>query len=380
MTKFPGSPRSGAAGAIPRPVVLLVGAAGAVLVVAGLHGLADLVAPVFLAVILVVAADPLRPWLRRHGVPGWLATLSVLLVVYLVLLALAVSVVFSAARFVALVPSYEQDWDQLLESGASRLADVGIDRAQLDGVRDSLDLSTLATALGDFVGSLLGVVSSLVLVVMVVFFMGLDAGWFSERLERLPGAHRPLGDALAMFASGTRRYIVVSTVFGLIVALFDWAALLWIGVPGAALWAVLAFVTNYVPNIGFFIGIVPPAVLALLDGGPASALAVIAAYCLINFVIQSLLQPRIVGSVVGLSGTVTMLSLVFWAFTLGALGALMAVPLTLFAKALLVDSDPRAAWVTRLIAPGQPAYASKRPRPPDRLPVEGPADGVRGRM
>ena len=147
--------------------------------------------------------------------------------------------------------------------------------------------------------------------------MTLDGGWFSERLLHLPGARRPLAEALGLFASGTRRYLVVSTVFGLIVAVFDTLALVWIGVPGAALWGLLAFVTNYVPNIGFVIGIVPPTVLALLEGGPAMALTTVIAYVVISMVIQSMIQPKIVGSVVGLSGTVTMLSLVFWAFTLG---------------------------------------------------------------
>jgi len=104
---------------------------------------------------------------------------------------------------------------------------------------------------------------------------------------------------------------VVSTVFGLVVALFDTVALLRIEMPGAALWGLLAFVTNYLPNIGFCDRNPPPTLLALLEGGPAMALTVLIVYITINFVIQSMLQPRIVGSVVGLSGTVTMPSLVF---------------------------------------------------------------------
>lgn len=348
--------------AAPRPVILLVGTAGAVLVVAGLHRLAGFVGPVFLALILVVAAEPLRPLLVRRGAPRWLATVTVMVAVYLTLLLLVLSIVFSATRFASLVPSYSEDWNRMLDDGAARLSDLGIDQSQLDNVRGSLDLGKLATALGALVGSVLGIASGLTLVVMVVFFLSMDAGWFADRLAQFSGPRRPLADALSGFASGTRRYLVVSTVFGLAVAVFDWVALVWIGVPGAALWAVLAFVTNYVPNIGFVIGIVPPTLLALLEGGLPQALLVVAAYCVINFVIQSLIQPRIVGSVVGLSGTVTMLSLVFWALVLGPIGALMAVPLSLFAKAILVDADPRAQWVEQMIAPQQPEYRSRSRR------------------
>ncbi len=141
-------------------------------------------------------------------------------------------------------------------------------------------------------------------------------------------------------------------MFGLIVALVDVAALYWLDVPLPWLWGLLAFITNYVPNIGFVLGLLPPALLALLQGGVRQAVLVIVAYSVINFVIQSLLQPKFVGDAVGLSITLTFLSLVFWSYVIGPLGALLAVPLSLFVKALLVDADPGSRWLDRLITPG----------------------------
>ena len=73
------------------------------------------------------------------------------------------------------------------------------------------------------------------------------------------------------------------------------------GLPGAFAWAVLAFVTNFIPNIGFVIGVIPPAIIGLLEGGPSMMLAVIAVYSVINVVIQSIIQPRVVGDNVGLT-------------------------------------------------------------------------------
>ena len=101
---------------------------------------------------------------------------------------------------------------------------------------------------------------------------------------------------MTSFAHGTRSYLGVSAVFGLIVAVID-TALLWaLGVPAAFVWGVLAFVTNFIPNIGFVIGLVPPALIALLEGGPGLMLAVIVIYSLVNVVIQSVIQPRFVGA------------------------------------------------------------------------------------
>ena len=157
-------------------------------------------------------------------------------------------------------------------------------------------------------------------------------------------------DALSSFAHNTRRYLVVSTIFGLIVAVFDIVALALLGIPAPLVWGLLSFITNYIPNIGFVIGVIPPAILALLEGGPSLMLAVIAIYCVVNFVIQSVIQPKVVGDAVGLSGTVTMISLAFWAWVLGALGALLAVPLTLLARAILVEADPRSRWLLPLLS------------------------------
>ena len=83
-------------------------------------------------------------------------------------------------------------------------------------------------------------------------------------------------------------------------AVIDGVVLYLMGIPGAFVWAVLAFVTNFIPNIGFIIGVIPPAFIALLDSGAEKMVAVIVVYSVINFVIQSVIQPRVVGDAVGL--------------------------------------------------------------------------------
>jgi len=98
------------------------------------------------------------------------------------------------------------------------------------------------------------------------------------------------------------------------------------------------------------VGVVPPALLALLDDGWGKALTVVVVYSVINVVIQTFIQPHYVGATVGLSAEMTFLSLVFWTFLLGPLGALLAVPMTLLVRALLIDPDARAAWISPLIS------------------------------
>ena len=213
-----------------------------------------------------------------------------------------------------------------------------------------MDPTRLTSLLTDALSSIVSIGTSFFFLITILLFMSFDANRYPALLATARNTHPRMIDSLAAFAHGTRVYLVVSTIFGLIVAVIDGIALYLLDVPAPAAWAVLAFVTNYVPNIGFVIGLIPPAALALLDGGPSKMLAVIAAYSVINFIIQSVIQPKFVGDAVGLTGTITIVSLVFWAVVLGPLGALLAIPLSLLVRAVLVDSDERADWIRPLLS------------------------------
>jgi AI-2 transport protein TqsA len=338
-----------AASVIPRWLLLLVGAAAATIAVAGLRAISWLVAPVLLALVVVVALAPVQSWLRRIGVPRWLATTVLLILVWTVLLAFVALLVVSAAKLAALLPDYADQAETLINDVVTDLNSAGIVSGQLSDLVQQIDYRQIVGLATGLLTQLLGAASTLVLLLSALVFMAIESSGFAHRMA-LVGAERPhLPVAMTLFTQGTRSYLLVSTVFGAIVAVGDWIALTIIGVPAAALWGLLAFITNYVPNIGFVLGVVPPALLGLLAGGWGELITIIIVYTLLNFVVQTLVQPRFVGDSVGLSMTVTFIALLFWGWVLGALGALLAIPLTLLVKALLVDVDPRGHWLDALL-------------------------------
>jgi len=172
---------------------------------------------------------------------------------------------------------------------------------------------------------------------------------FGPRLGKLSRSKPQLSAALDRFVNSTQRYLVMTALFGAIVAILDAGALWLMAVPLPLVWGFFSFLTNFIPNIGFVIGVIPPALLALLDSGWQSMVGVILVYSVLNVTIQTFIQPRFVGATVGLSAELTFLSLVVWTFLLGALGALLAVPMTLLLRAIFLDSDKRTAWVAPLI-------------------------------
>lgn len=362
---------------IPR-VVLVLGAAGAfVVAMAGVRATAGIIGPTFLALILTITVHPLRARMRRRGLPDWLASSLLILTTYLLLIGLILALIVSIGRLAVLLPGYTDEIADNLDGIGDLLDEAGVGPDQVRAVINAFDVGSVLSATTSFLSSILGILTGLFFIATLLLFMAFDTTRTNLVLSTIHARRPYLVDALRSFAIGTRSYMGVSAGFGLIVAIIDGIALWLLGVPGAFIWAVLAFVTNFIPNIGFIIGLVPPAVIALLEGGPSLMIWVIVLYCVINVVIQSVIQPRVVGDKVGLTATITFLSLVFWAWALGPLGALLAVPLTLLTKALLVEADPTARWVLPLIS-GKPdpddeeSIDEVAATPPQPLPA--PAD------
>jgi AI-2 transport protein TqsA len=352
-------------GALPRALVILIGAAAVVVVVAGIQATAWLIGPAFMALIVVIAVAPVHGWLRRHGWPGWATTLVLILLVYGILLGLALGIIFSLARLGTELPQYASKADDLVNSATAKLAALGVGPEQLQQAASSLNLGKLAGVIGALLSSVAGLASNFVFLLALLLFLSVETGGAGDRIASIAADRPRVAEALGHFAWGTRQYLLVTTVFGFIVAVLDTIALGILGIPLAVTWGLLSFITNYIPNIGFILGVIPPALLGLLTGGPTLMVIVIVVYCVLNTVIQSVIQPRFIGDAVGLSVTVTFVVLFFWAWLLGPLGAILAIPITLLCKALLVDIDPQARWADALLRD-----SAKEPDPAAPTPVK----------
>lgn len=354
---------------LPRALVLLGGAAAAVVVAAGLHAAAWLVAPVFLALVIVIMIHPLRGRLAGLGLPGWAATAVLVALVLGVTAVLAWLGVVAVAQLATVLPEYADEIDALVVAGTGALREWGVGSEQLRAVAASLSFAKVAGLVGGFVLGIAAVLADLALVLSLLLFLCIESSSAGARLALIARGRRATGDALRGFTGSTRRFLAVTTVIGLATGLVDAVVLALLGIPAAILWGLLVFVTNYIPYLGFWIAVGPPAVLALLVGGWPLFAVVLAVFLVVNFVLTSLVQPYFVGDVVGVSVTVTVVALVLWGWLLGPVGAVLAVPLTLLAKAVLVDGDPRALWAEALLG------SSKRVR----LLAAGPLPAAGGR-
>ncbi|KZE95449.1 AI-2 transport protein TqsA [Agromyces sp. NDB4Y10] len=329
---------------LPRATVILLGLAAAVVVVFGLAAARSVVAPVVLALVLTICVHPIRRRLERRGVPRGLATGSAIVAVFALLTGFFAALFVALAQFTALLPQYADQIEAGVAAVADALESIGFGAAQAETIVAGLEPSRAIEIATGLLGGVTGVVFSLVIVLTLLILMAVDATYGPAILRQLEPRRPDLVEALAGFTRNVRRYMVVTTGLGVVQGLVNWLALVILQVPGALLWGLLSFICSFIPNIGYFIAIIPPIVFGFLAGGWPTAVAVIVVYGLVNAVVQSIIQPKVVGGAVRLSETITFVSVLFWALVLGPVGAILAVPLTLLARAVLIDADPGTRW------------------------------------
>jgi predicted PurR-regulated permease PerM len=369
--------------ALPRSVTILLALAGASVVAFGLGAMRGIVTPVFFAFVLTLCVHPLRRWMQGRGIPRGIATGTTIAAVFGLLSAFAAVFIASLAQFSALLPQYAPQVAQLGATIASALEAMGFGPEQSQEVLNGFTPGGILGFLGGILGNIASLVTSLVIILTMLILMAVDGSRVPVILALL-NYHRPaLVTSLDGFGTSVRRYMVATTVLGLAQGVFNWLVLVILQVPGALLWGLLSFICSFIPNIGYFIAIVPPLFFGFLTGGWPTVLAIIVIYGGINSVIQSIVQPKYVGNAVSLSETLTFFSVLFWAVVLGPVGAILAVPLTLFVRAILLDSDPRLAWwrpltgdkkdVALLLKQEDEAIRARRGRPRPGRPDTGTA-------
>ncbi|MFK3671396.1 AI-2E family transporter [Leifsonia aquatica] len=325
-----------------RGVRILLALASAVVVAFGMAAIGSILAPTLLALVLTICAQPVRVWLTRHGTPEGIATGAVALTVFALLAGFTALLVVALAQFVGMLPQYTAQLEQIGSDIGTWLQSIGIGPQEVKTIVSGFDPAKFLDFFTGLLGGAFGLVSFGVVVLTMLILMPADAAYTPTLLRQLEPTRPNLVYAISGFAHSVRRYMVVTTVLGLVQGVINGFALWLLGVPAALLWAILAFLCSYIPNVGYFIAIVPPIVFGYLTGGWGTVIAVIVVYGIINAVVQSIVQPKVVGNAVALSQTLTFFSVLFWAVVLGPLGAILAVPLTLLVRAVLIDSDPRA--------------------------------------
>jgi AI-2 transport protein TqsA len=331
-------------GAGEKTIVLL---AASVVVVAGLKLAQPLVLPIFFAIAIAAITQPAVAWLERRRVPHVLAIVLAVLLDLGVIAGIASVVGSSAQDFYARLPDYQTKIGSLIRASMTSLSARGI-RLSPDQTARLLDINRAVELGTSAARGIAGLVSDSILVLLLVVFMLLEVSRWRVKIAYAMGAPNADIGRFEQAADELQKYLLVKSLMCLVTAVLSgiWVAI-W-NVDFVLLWALLAFVLNYIPTIGSFIAGVPPVLVALVQLGPGPALGVAIGYAVINVLIGTAVEPRVMGRALGLSPLVVLLSLVFWGWLWGPVGALLSAPLTMVLKvAMSHTKDMR--WLAILL-------------------------------
>ena len=342
------------------PIRLLVVAACVVVLVAGLRAASSIMIPFLVAVFIAAISLPVLTWLQQR-LPMIVAVLGTILMDLLVIARAGYLVGSTANQVAGEMGEIQSTLTEWIEDGGEWLEERGVPVANWRAGDDSLSQALVSRFepgfLVDFVNRTLrtttAALSSFLVISLIVIFTLFEAATFGPKVRAAFGS----AGAEARFARAMheiQHYMGIKTVISLATGLLIG---IWVGVLGvefAVFWGLVAFVLNFIPNLGSIIAAVPTTLLAMVQIGVGRALLVALGYLVVNMVIGNFIEPPLLGRRLGLSTLVVVLSLVFWGWVWGPVGMLLSVPLTMVVKILLENTE-EFRWVAVLLGDSREA-------------------------
>lgn len=334
------------AGNFPPPARIAIIGAAVVIVLAGIRVATPILGPLLVAVFFAMITAPAMKWLTRRGVHPLLAAATVVAGLIGIFAGMIIFLGVAFTGFIRTLPQYQAS----LEAQAAVLAGYGIDIGEFM-VWDYIDQGFILQQAAGFAREIGSIAVDVFLVFVGIGFLLLEGPRLAAVLARHLGPESAPYRHLSQSGKILIDYVVVRTKVNLITGVGTGLFLAVLGVDFAVLWGFIAFILSYVPYIGLVVAAIPPTLLALIEFGPAGAVAVIVVIALIDAAAENLVLPQMAGRELNLSPFVVLFSVIFWGFILGAVGIFLAIPLTIAVK-LFLESWEETRWIGELMGNG----------------------------
>jgi predicted PurR-regulated permease PerM len=297
-----------------------------------LHLGQPIVIPVLLATLIAISLSKILD-LSDRGLPHWVAVSLACLAAVAVVTALGFLTTRAATDFALAFGAYRGDFDRLQFQAASWLWSQG--------------LGIPATAVEQFDPNEL--VRGLTVPGLITVFLVVESSSISRKLYGTDRLGRMDVQVLMGAARDVRRYLLIKTVTSAATGLLVAGLTTVVGLGHSLLFGLIAFTFNYIPSIGSILASIPAIGLCLVTLGWLPAFGLALGYFLINLLIGIMIEPRWAGQATDLSPSVVVLSMVFWGFVLGPIGALLSVPLTIIVRITAAQST-EWSWLAMLLS------------------------------
>jgi len=311
--------------------------AAIIICLAGIKFSATLLVPFLLSLFVAIICSPAIQFLGKHNVPRGLAITMIIFFIFLAFTMLGSVVASSANGFRLALPTYQAQLSSELQWLTAYLEKYNIS-VSLNDIQEHFDPAKVMSLVSSTLSGFSSVLGNVFLLLLTVIFMLGEGVIFSKKLHLAFGESQDTEARVAHFLKVVNQYMAIKTMISIVTGLIIGSLLWMMNVDFFVLWGLLAFLLNYIPNIGSIIAAVPAVILTFLQLGFAPAAGVIALFVSVNVIMGSVVEPRFMGRSLGLSTLVVFMSLIFWGWLLGLVGMLLSVPLTMIFKIALENT------------------------------------------
>lgn len=301
----------------------------------------NVVIPLMIAWLLSYICGPVVSYLVHKKVPIGVAVFAVLVLVLFVfyfcgtfLYGRVLNVLEASPKYVAKLNTIYSDTVHNLNLSEEYLA--GINWTEKLGPKLAQLSASIALWMGNFLGKLL-------LVLIFLVFMLLGKPYFRYKVERAfpPERATKFSEMTASISKQIGQYLIVKVAISGTTAVLVWLGLTLLGVDFALTWGAVAFFLNFIPSIGSILASIPPILLAIVDSYPSPWMPILVAVVLllVQMTMGNVVEPKIMGDSLNLSPVVILLSLVFFGWLWGIVGALLSVPIAAAIKICCENID-----------------------------------------
>ncbi|MBU1643372.1 AI-2E family transporter [bacterium] len=321
--------------------------AAIIIILGALKMAAPIVVPFLLAGFIATIIAPLYSALIRRKVPAFLALLAVGSGLVIVFSLLGVIVGSSVQSFSESIPVYEAKLQTQLHSLTTLLNRYGLINGELNSYFNPAKLMQYSATVLKGAGSVL---TNSFMIFLIILFMLLESTQFAKKLEQAD-SERDAMKYVNEILKKIKHYMALKAATSLATGLVVTMILMMIGLDYAVLWGLVAFLFNFIPNIGSILAAVPAVILAFVQLGTFGMLEVSSVYLAVNIIIGSIMEPRLMGQGLGISTLVVFLSLIFWGWLFGPIGMLLSIPLTIMIK-IMLHTNEKTRWLAILMGNG----------------------------
>jgi predicted PurR-regulated permease PerM len=320
-----------------------------VIIVAGMKAAESIVVPFLLSLFISIIALPPFIWLQQKKIPKAIALVLIILSFLLFIFLIGLLIGTSINDFSVKLPFYEQKLQTQTQDLIAWLKDKQFIESDFQ-IASQFNPSAILQIAGDVFNQLSNLFANGFLILLTIIFILLEEASIPIKLKSMAANPDDSIERIKAVTRNINKYITLKTIMNLCNALLVAIFLLSMGIDYYLLWALLAFILNYIPTIGSFFALLPPSLLALVQFGFIEAIVVVVGFIIINTLIGNIIEPRFMGRGLGLSTLVVFLSLIFWGWILGPIGMLLSVPLTITIK-IALDSSDETRWLSILLGP-----------------------------